>query len=178
MASVSDGLSNTVAYGEWRIGTGNVGVVSPQDIVFDNPAYAASTSPLMNLPAGNTNNMFMNWAAGCASLAKQLNASPSSRSAAAVRLGATWAIGQSVYCLGNIVVPPNAKFPNCSGGPTGNTGNINYPGIYSMSSYHPGGANVTLADGSVRFLKDSTNIATIWALGSRNQGEVVSSDSF
>jgi hypothetical protein len=33
-------------------------------------------------------------------------------------------------------------------------------------------------DGSVRFLKDSTNQQTLWALGSRAQGEVISSDQY
>jgi prepilin-type processing-associated H-X9-DG protein len=47
-----------------------------------------------------------------------------------------------------------------------------------MSSYHPGGADVVMCDGSVRFLKDSVNLNTIWALGSRNQGEVISADSY
>jgi hypothetical protein len=35
-----------------------------------------------------------------------------------------------------------------------------------------------MADGSVRFLKDSVNLQTGWALGSRDQGEVLSADSF
>jgi prepilin-type processing-associated H-X9-DG protein len=50
--------------------------------------------------------------------------------------------------------------------------------MYGMSSYHPGGANVLMSDGSVRFLKDSTNLNTLWALGSRSQGEVISADSY
>jgi len=43
---------------------------------------------------------------------------------------------------------------------------------------HPGGANFAFADGSVHFLKSSINIATYCALGSRNGGEVVSSDAY
>jgi len=50
--------------------------------------------------------------------------------------------------------------------------------MYSLSSYHPGGANVAFADGSVRFLKSSTSWPTIWALGSKAGGEVLSSDSY
>jgi prepilin-type processing-associated H-X9-DG protein len=50
--------------------------------------------------------------------------------------------------------------------------------VYGLSSRHPGGANVLMCDGSVRFLKDSTSIQTIWALGSRAGGEILSADSY
>jgi len=45
-------------------------------------------------------------------------------------------------------------------------------------SLHPGGANFAFADGSVHFLKTSINQATYCALGSRNGGEVLSSDQY
>jgi prepilin-type processing-associated H-X9-DG protein len=48
----------------------------------------------------------------------------------------------------------------------------------TASSNHPGGVNVGMADGSVRFIKNSVNVQTWWALGSRNLGEVISSDSY
>jgi prepilin-type N-terminal cleavage/methylation domain-containing protein/prepilin-type processing-associated H-X9-DG protein len=47
-----------------------------------------------------------------------------------------------------------------------------------FKSMHPGGSNFVFADGSVRFLKSSISIATYAALGSRNGGEVISSDSY
>ena len=40
-------------------------------------------------------------------------------------------------------------------------------------SKHPGGANFCFGDGSVRFLKNSINLQTYCAIGSRNGGEVV-----
>jgi len=46
------------------------------------------------------------------------------------------------------------------------------------SSNHPGGADVGFADGSVRFIKDSVNLPAWWALGTRNGGEVISSDAY
>ena len=55
---------------------------------------------------------------------------------------------------------------------------FNWPGVWGLSSYHSGGANVVMLDGSVRFLKNSTNIITVWCLGSIAQGEVISSDSY
>jgi len=42
----------------------------------------------------------------------------------------------------------------------------------SVRSYHSGGVNLGLADGSVRFITNSVNRTTFQALGSRNGGEV------
>jgi prepilin-type processing-associated H-X9-DG protein len=79
------------------------------------------------------------------------------------------------YTMGNLVLPPNPKTPNCNinGG-----GTLANPGTYGLSSYHPGGANVLIADGSVRFVKDSIGTQPLWALGSRAGGEVISSDFY
>ena len=46
------------------------------------------------------------------------------------------------------------------------------------SSRHPGGVNVLFADGSVKFIKDTINMRTWMALGTRNGGEVISSDAY
>jgi prepilin-type N-terminal cleavage/methylation domain-containing protein/prepilin-type processing-associated H-X9-DG protein len=47
-----------------------------------------------------------------------------------------------------------------------------------FKSMHPGGGNFGFLDGSVHFLKASINPITYNALGSRNGGEVISSDSY
>jgi prepilin-type N-terminal cleavage/methylation domain-containing protein/prepilin-type processing-associated H-X9-DG protein len=46
------------------------------------------------------------------------------------------------------------------------------------SSYHPGGVNLLLCDGSVRFIKETINRATWRALGTRGGQEVVSTSDF
>jgi prepilin-type N-terminal cleavage/methylation domain-containing protein/prepilin-type processing-associated H-X9-DG protein len=48
----------------------------------------------------------------------------------------------------------------------------------AFGSRHPGGANFLFADGSVHFIKNSINIPVYWALSTRNEGEVISSDAY
>jgi len=48
--------------------------------------------------------------------------------------------------------------------------------VFAARSYHPGGVNVALADGSVRFANDQINQDTWEALASINGGEVVGGD--
>ena len=47
-----------------------------------------------------------------------------------------------------------------------------------LTSQHPGGVNTLFADGSVHFLKNSTNVVPLAALCTRALGEVLSSDSY
>jgi prepilin-type processing-associated H-X9-DG protein len=47
-----------------------------------------------------------------------------------------------------------------------------------FQSQHPGGGNFFFMDGSVRFLKTSTALNTFWALCTRNNGEIISSDAY
>ncbi len=51
-------------------------------------------------------------------------------------------------------------------------------GQWGFRSLHPGGANFLMGDGSVRYLKQSINLTTYQALGTKQGGEVVSSESY
>jgi prepilin-type N-terminal cleavage/methylation domain-containing protein/prepilin-type processing-associated H-X9-DG protein len=55
---------------------------------------------------------------------------------------------------------------------------VNSHGSAPPTSNHPGGVNVCMADGSVHFIKDSVNYITWWALGTRNQGEVIDQSTY
>jgi prepilin-type N-terminal cleavage/methylation domain-containing protein/prepilin-type processing-associated H-X9-DG protein len=46
------------------------------------------------------------------------------------------------------------------------------------SSRHSGGVNTLMGDGSVKFMKDTINLSTWQALGSRAGGEVISADQY
>ncbi len=59
-----------------------------------------------------------------------------------------------------------------------NAPNYKYYGAWAFRSNHPGGANFLFGDGSVKFLKQTISQPVYMALGTRNQGEVVSSDSY
>jgi len=165
---VLDGTSNTIAFGEWRTGTGAPATISPQDIYFAGsfPAgMAAGTAGSELISMANYPNL-LTWLNNCKT---------TTRSGQTTELGKNWAWGLVGMTLGNTVQPPNSKVPNCS---TNGKNTIEAPGVFSMSSYHPGGANILMADGSVKFLKDSTNVNTILKLGTRAGGEVTSADEF
>jgi prepilin-type N-terminal cleavage/methylation domain-containing protein/prepilin-type processing-associated H-X9-DG protein len=82
---------------------------------------------------------------------------------------ATWAPGRLTGTehsegLGSAVVPINSRK------------NPTIHGVLmemSFGSYHPGGAMFAMCDGSVKFLPDSTNLATYQALATRAGSEVV-----
>ena len=88
-------------------------------------------------------------------------------------------LNQDVYCLYPFGNNPPCKFR--TQGPGAFPGDTS-PGInadaYAARSRHPGGVNAVLADGSVRFVKDSINIQTWRALSTTQGGEVISSDQY
>jgi prepilin-type processing-associated H-X9-DG protein len=65
-------------------------------------------------------------------------------------------------------MPPNSW--SCGSGQT--------DGAYTASSRHEGVVNVLFADGSTRAVKQTIAVQVWWALGTRAEGEVVSSDTY
>jgi prepilin-type processing-associated H-X9-DG protein len=92
--------------------------------------------------------------------------------------GIFWEVGSLGMTMFNTIVPPNSTqylWGDCrfTGG-----GYPNDATFANTSSNHPGGVNVLMADGSVRFVKNTINQATWWALGTRANGEVISADTY
>jgi prepilin-type processing-associated H-X9-DG protein len=70
-----------------------------------------------------------------------------------------------------------AKMP-CNGGITNPNSSNNTLVYLGARSQHPGGVNSAMCDGSVKFFKNTINIATWQAVSTTQGGEVISSDSY
>jgi prepilin-type N-terminal cleavage/methylation domain-containing protein/prepilin-type processing-associated H-X9-DG protein len=96
--------------------------------------------------------------------------------------GVRWYYGAPGHSMYNHRRPPDDKQADCRGGlphsirsdPLWSWLSLNV----AARSKHPGGVNTLMADGSVKFMKDTINVMTWQALGSRNGGEVVSADGY
>ncbi len=64
-------------------------------------------------------------------------------------------------------IPPNPKKPDGTPYP-----NSEWQNTYAFSSYHSGGVNMAMTDGSVRFIPDTIDLVTYRALATRRSGEV------
>ena len=169
IAAVVDGTSNTAMLSEHTGGlNGNPSVLLGSNQgkkgYYNVPSPA---SPTPNDPNGAQ--LALDFVRAC-------NALPTSTPSAG-----TWVFGWSYlsnmpYEAGNTTYvhwnTPNK--PSCNYSSENST---MYAAI-SANSFHAGGVNVGFADGSVRFLKDTVDLRTWWALGSRAGGEVVSSDAY
>ncbi len=81
--------------------------------------------------------------------------------------GISWAFSGSLNTLTNGYTTPNSKIPDIV---------THWTGYFAPRSYHSGGANVVLADGSVHLFTDGIDSTVHRALHSANGGEVVSTE--
>ena len=160
-----DGSSNTIAFAEAVVGNqqqiaGNkrIGVVGVAAIqAFE--AYDASANLANTIAALNA----------CQNAWK-------AKTGTDLQRGENWAHAAMCMTLFNTIGTPNDfgdSWTYCSRIGSGARADIN-----SADSFHAGGVNVTMADGSVRFIKDTVNRQTWMALGTKAGGEVISADSY
>jgi prepilin-type N-terminal cleavage/methylation domain-containing protein/prepilin-type processing-associated H-X9-DG protein len=182
---VLDGTSNTIAFGEWKMGDFDSGKLSIQDAIniLQNTVGTTPYGPFGSWSTPQADSMpsagmqaFTTFLQTCQGQAPASITGGSNWKTNKSQLGRDWNQGMFAHTLGNTLLPPNPSYYNCNMESWG--GDFDAPGMYSISSYHPGGGNAAFADGSVRFIKSSTAMNIMWSIGSRSGGEVVSSDAY
>ncbi len=174
VADVTDGTSNTIAFSESLVGDpqnnnskrGNVTGGSGLTSAIPGPPSTAQLDVNGQLAAVQTDIAACTkaWAGG---------ATDNTR-------GARWAVGLTGFSLFSTVIPPNGggivqwnacRVDGCCTTAQGSS-------YINASSNHSGGVNAGMADGSVKFIKNSVPMQVWWNLGTRAGGEVIDASSF
>ena len=169
IASVTDGTSNTIAFSEGLVGGANWSPQMLRNTINKSGIVKYLFDAKVSLPTTKK------YLANCnATAAQQMISPPGGYN----DKGDYWAWGYVGHTLFNTVVPPNSTQYRWAGcGPhASNTATGLY--INNATSNHPGGCNFLFADGSVHFIKSSINMITYMSLGTRANGEVISSNSY
>jgi prepilin-type N-terminal cleavage/methylation domain-containing protein/prepilin-type processing-associated H-X9-DG protein len=186
--AITDGTSNTVAFAEKLCGQNGQNYYKQG--VGPGTTYRGN---MISIPGGasNANAYQLNVAASPAAVisalqtcAQTFRAAATSTSVGAIQdyPGWRWAVGMSGMSMFNTVQVPNDSYGGCmydtNGSPAYATDWPNGGYSEDANSAHPGGVNAAMADGSVRFIKNSIGQNIWWALGTRNGGEVISADQY
>ena len=148
LSEFRDGLSNTLAFSEKPIGSG----------------AGAAPNPFRDWVNYRGNKLLLtadDWTNACSNLFGP----PEWR----LDGGESWMIPGATSSSFFASASPNTSIPDC-----GATWLDNGWGIYAARSYHPGGVNAAMADGSARWFSSGVDIKTWRAIGTRAGGEVVS----
>jgi prepilin-type N-terminal cleavage/methylation domain-containing protein/prepilin-type processing-associated H-X9-DG protein len=148
LSGFTDGLSQTIAFSEKSIGSG------------ENGQYSSSRDWLNPIfqPEPRTSDT---WVKVCSK--------PSQTWIEGLTGGGTWMLGGAYYTYFFVNVPPNSRIADC--GIEVNQG----VGVFAARSQHPGGVNASMADGSVRWFTSTIDPAVWRSLGTRRGGDIVSS---
>jgi prepilin-type N-terminal cleavage/methylation domain-containing protein/prepilin-type processing-associated H-X9-DG protein len=177
--SITDGSSNTIAYGEALVGPGQQEQIKWRDGPVLTTPSALCTGGWCGVydVSGNYAGVIADLQACEQGYAVEPNSGPGSVN----QKGFRWCQNMGGFSLFNTIVPPspqNYRFGWCAVARSNPNSNASDGQYQNANSNHPGGANFLFGDGSVRFLKSSIAIRTYWALGTKANGEVVSSDSY
>jgi prepilin-type N-terminal cleavage/methylation domain-containing protein/prepilin-type processing-associated H-X9-DG protein len=138
LSSFQDGLSQTVAFAEKPVGSGPSGEFHPFRD-YSHGVWANEPDDLMK---------------ACAEL-------PSFQPTATLtNAGASWLDQGAASTFFTAIQPPNGRLSDCQG--------VARYGVLTARSYHQGGVNAALCDGSVRFFRTETAVPVWRALGTRN----------
>ena len=174
---ITDGTSNTACFGEKLVGLSSTSTITlGSGTSGDALRVAFQVQMTISADMGNS--------AQALQLLQACKALPSST--AAVPAGVNWYTGGVWHGTHDSTLRFNSY--NHFNTPNGLTcidtsqGDTQAPGDFSdaltATSNHPGGVNIGFCDGSVHFVKNTINLQTWWALGSRNLGEIIDASSY
>ena len=176
LAGVTDGTSNTALWSEAV--TGN-----------PLPVYAGTSGKQGEMRGFFTTNYSTNpftlvpTAAGVQAFLIACNQVPTGTTATGPNggglRGTSWQMSFPYYAnyqMYNHVSVPNSR--QCSNVQIDNIGLDIYGTSPPTSLHQPGGVNMCMADGSVRYIKEQINLYTWWSIGTRAGGEAISGNSF
>lgn len=166
ISDITDGTSNTAAFGESLLG---VQTQSPAAPTNDNERKRM----MMNITCSWISSAVPPTVAGLKN-GYALPSDPSQYYAMSLssplfrgwsgQRGAGWITGREYWTAYQHYLPPNSAIPDMQ-----TCGN----GVLGARSNHSGGVNLAFCDGSVRFVSETISLATWRAYGSRNGGEVI-----
>ena len=162
----TDGTSNTIAFSESTVGNPS-GQQRQKNIGLKSVAIPA---------AALLQDAQSNMAATLAGLAACDAAWNSGTASIDIQRGQYWAQGALAMSLFTTIPTPNSAtdtWTHC--GSTSSAGLSEYS---EADSFHPGGVNTLMSDGSVKFIKNNISMQIWMALGTKAGGEVVSADSY
>ena len=166
---ITDGSSNTIAFGESLVGLANktnnyrgsmamqVGDTSPTSQLVD--AWSDPTDIAKGIQKCGT-------------------AFRTSATNTQTTRGYRWADGRTDYTLCNIVAMPNDKILGCAGCRYAAYTGSDSSNFVPPTSQHSGGVNMLFCDGSVKFIKDSIGRIPWWSLGTMSNGETISASDY
>lgn len=146
LAEFRDGMAQTIAFAEKPIGSGGSG----------------AASPFRDWVTHGGPHRVDEWVEACRPLTVMRGAN--------LDAGATWILTGALYTCFFTKMPPNDSVIDC-----GDNG-IGAPGVFTARSYHPGGIEAAMADGSVRWFSQGIDVRVWRALGTRGRGEVISAE--
>jgi prepilin-type N-terminal cleavage/methylation domain-containing protein/prepilin-type processing-associated H-X9-DG protein len=166
LRDATDGSSNTVAFSEGLVG---------------GPQATSGYRGTAVLATGVTSAQFLDaWQSPAAVLAGLQTCTQAFKSGSNLNQwrGLYWEEGSMGMTWFNTVVTPNSKLYPWSACRADGGGWPDWSSFANVSSNHPGGVNVLMADGSSKFIKDSIAQNTWWSLGTKANGEVIDASSY
>ena len=160
---ITDGTSNTVLLSEALLGDGVVSTTIPERNALQRrgaswPGSRSNPAPQpgFNIGGATISNPDLS------------TVFPSQTTSYRGNRGETWIRGVPYAVVTNGYLTPNSPIPDVT---------VHGRGWFAPRSFHTGGVNVALADGSVQFVSNTVDQFVHWALHSRDGGEVVDQEA-